>query len=185
MKKVAQTLSVKTVFVLFVLLSVSGPLSGCAVVAPLLGAGGFAFAPLQYASTAYTVGEFSYEYAANDKTPGQVVEDKYNAMVSGEAFKLPEYLQAEPAGPEAPVMTAQAETPESSMDQGPALSEEARRRRIENILGKRRTQFQRLEMRRMAFLQAGQPRQALSFNQTTRTGTPNLVQATGSQVSLD
>jgi hypothetical protein len=185
MKKVAQTLSVNTVFVLFVLLSAIGPLSGCAVVAPLLGAGGLAFAPLQYVSTAYTIGEFSYEYAANDKTPAQVVQDKYDAMVSGEAFELPEYLQSEPAGPEAPVMTAQAGTPESAMDQGPALSEEARRKRIENILGQRRTQFEHLEMRRMAFLQAAQPRQSLSFNQTDQTGTPDLVQATGSQVSLD
>jgi hypothetical protein len=184
MKKVAQTLSVKTVFVLFVLLSAFGPLSGCAVVAPLLGVGGFAFAPLQYASTVYTIGEFTYQYAANDKTPDQVVQDKYNAMVSGEAFELPEYLDSEPAGPEAP-MTAEAETPESAMDQGPALSEEARRKRIENILGHRRAQFERLEMRRMAFLQAAQPRQTLSFNQTAQTGTPDLVQATGSQVSLD
>jgi hypothetical protein len=40
-------------------------------------------------------------------------------------------------------------------------------------------------MRRMAFLQAAQPRQTLSFNQTAQTGTPDLVQATGSQVSLD
>ncbi|MEZ7198291.1 hypothetical protein [Pseudodesulfovibrio karagichevae] len=182
MKKVAQTLSVKTAFVLFVLLSAIGPLSGCAVVAPLLGAGGLAFAPLQYASTAYTIGEFTYQYAANDKTPDQVIEAKYDAMVSGEAFELPEYLQSEPAGPQAPVVTAEAETP---IDQGPALSEEARRKRIENILGKRRTQFERLEVRRMAFLQVAQPRKTLSFNQTAATGTPDLVQATGSQVSLD
>jgi hypothetical protein len=77
-------------------------------------------------------------------------------------------------------MAAEAETPED-----PALSEEARRKRIENILGKRRAQFERLEVRRMAFLQAARPRQTLSFNQTARTGTPDLVQATGSQVSLD
>ena len=185
MKKVAQTLSVKSVFVLFVLLSAIGPLSGCAVVAPLLGAGGLAFAPLQYVSTAYTIGEFTYQYAANDKTPDQVVQDKYNAMVSGEAFELPEYLNAEPAGPEAPVMTAEAETTAPAMAQDPALSEEARRKRIENLLGQRRTQFERLEVRRMAFLQASQPRQTLSFNQATPTGSPDLVQATGSHVSLD
>jgi len=180
MKKVAQTLSVKTVFVLFVLLSAFGPLSGCAVVAPLLGAGGFVFAPLQYASTAYTIGEFTYQYAANDKTPNQVVEDKYNAMVSGEAFELPEYLNSEPAGPQSPIMTAEVQ-----VDQGPALSEEARRKRIEKLLGQRRTQFKRLEVRRMAFLQAVQPRETLSLNQATRTGNPDLVQATGSRVSLD
>ncbi|WP_319582956.1 hypothetical protein [uncultured Pseudodesulfovibrio sp.] len=185
MKKVAQTLSAKAVFVLFVLLSAMGPLSGCAVVAPLLGVGGFAFAPLQYASTAYTIGEFTYQYAANDKTPDQVVEDKYNDMVSGKAFELPEYLHSEPAGPQSPVMTAEADVAEPSIDQGPALSEEARRKRIENILGHRRAQFERLEMRRMAFLQTTPSRQTLSFNQATQTGTPDLVQATGSQVSLD
>jgi len=182
MKKVAQTLSAKAAFVLFVLLSAAMPLSGCAVVAgPLLGAGGLAFAPLQYASTAYTLGEFTYQYAANDRTPDQVLEAKYDAVVSGEAFALPEYLKSEPAGPEAPVMTARAEYPE-----GPALSDEARRKRIERLLGERRSRFQRLELRRMAFLRAGGPRRNLTLGQTAMASSgPDLVRGTGSEVSLD
>ncbi|EGB15147.1 hypothetical protein DND132_1941 [Pseudodesulfovibrio mercurii] len=185
MKSVAQTLSVKTVLYAFLVLFAAGPLSGCAVVAPLLSVGGVAFTPLQYVSTAYTIGEYTYEYAANDKTPDQVLEAKYNAMVSGEAFELPDYLQAEPAGPQ-PVQVAEAATPESPADQDPGLSEQARRKRIENLLGQRRTRFERLELRRMAFLQATQPRrQTLTLNQPPRTAGLDLVQATSPHVSLD
>ncbi len=80
MKKVAQTLSEKAALA-FLVLFVSGTvLSGCAVVGPLLSVGGFVAAPLQYASVAYTVGEFSYEYAANDKTPDQVVGESVCAI---------------------------------------------------------------------------------------------------------
>lgn len=185
MKSVARTLFVKVIFCAFILLSGAGPLSGCAVVAPLLGAGGFAFAPLQYASTAYTLGEFTYEYAANDKNPAQVIEGKYAAVVSGEAFELPAYLQSEPAGPQAPVVVAEAQTPAAGSEQVPALSEEARRRRIENLLGERRTRFERLELRRMAFLRAYQPRQTLTLNQTADAADLDLVQAAGPQLSLD
>ena len=190
MKKVAQTLSVKAIFTILVLSLSLGLLPGCAVVAPLLSVGGFAFAPLQYASTAYTIGEFTYEYAANDKTPDKVLEAKYDAMVSGEAFELPAYLQSEPAGPEAPVVTAQADGAETrsvamAENADPALSEQARQKRIENLLGRRQVQFERLELRRMAFLQAAQPRQNLTLSRTALAANPDLVQGTGPQVSLD
>lgn len=52
-------------------------LSGCLVINAalstlgLLGSGG-----LEYASTVYSVAEYTYEYAANDKTPDEVIEDK-------------------------------------------------------------------------------------------------------------
>jgi hypothetical protein len=65
-------------------------LPGCAVVGPLLSVGGMAgLAPLQYASTLYTVGEFGYEYAANDNDPGEVIRAKIDGVMSGEAFAVP------------------------------------------------------------------------------------------------
>jgi hypothetical protein len=180
MQKVVSIPLVKAVFFICLMLSAAGPLSGCAVVAPLLSVGGLAYAPLQYVSTAYTIGSFTYEYAANDKTPDEVIEDNYHAIVSGDAFDLPEYLRPEVAGPAAPVMTAEA-APSAG---NPALSEEARRKRIENLLGQRRVQFQRLELRRMAFLRANPNPQNLTFK-TAMAASPDLVQAAESEVSLD
>jgi hypothetical protein len=52
-------------------------LPGCLVInaalsiAGLLGSG-----PIEYAGTAYSVGEYAYQYAVNDKTPDEVVEEK-------------------------------------------------------------------------------------------------------------
>lgn len=192
MKKVARTLSLKAVLTISLLISMAGTLPGCAVVAPLLSAGGMAFAPLQYVSAAYTIGEFSYEYAVNDKTPDEVIGGKYDAVMSGEAFELPAYLQAEPAGPEAPVMVADADEAEpalladSSAPVDPSLYEEARRKRIENLLGQRRSQFERLELRRMAFLEAQyQPSRNLSLSRTAMASQPDLVRGAGDDVSLD
>ncbi|WP_316899209.1 hypothetical protein [Pseudodesulfovibrio indicus] len=188
MKKVARTLSLKAVSTISLLVFLAGSLPGCAVVAPLLSAGGMAFAPLQYVSAAYTVGEFTYEYAANDKTPDKVIGAKYDAVMSGEAFELPAYLQSEPAGPEAPVLMAEADTVavEPATPADPSLSEESRRRRIENLLGQRRTQLERLELRRMAFLEA-QPRHSrpLSLSRTAMAAQPDLVLGAGDEVSLD
>lgn len=180
MKKVALINSGKPVFTAFLLTLLLGILPGCAVVGPLLSLGSFAgLAPLQYISTAYTVGEFSYEYAANDKDPSEVIEGKINAMVSGEAFELPEYMQADPAGPEAPVMVAEAET-----DHTPSMAEEARQQRIENLMGRRQVQFERLELRRMAFLKA-QSNNELSLRQTAMSEKTNLFRGAVDEVSLD
>jgi hypothetical protein len=74
-------------------------LPGCAVVGPLLSVGGMAgLAPLQYASTLYTVGEFGYEYAANDNDPGEVIRAKIDGVMSGEAFAVPGSDPAASAG---------------------------------------------------------------------------------------
>ncbi len=92
-------------------------LPGCAVVGPLLSMGGMiGVAPLQYASTAYTVGEFTYHYAANDKDPGEVIEDKINNILSGEAFMLPDHVP----GYDSPerkgeIMTAEADVPQETV----------------------------------------------------------------------
>ncbi|AMK10356.1 MAG: hypothetical protein AB7E51_12400 [Pseudodesulfovibrio sp.] len=189
MKKVARTLSLKAVSTISLLVFLAGALPGCAVVSPLLTAGGIAFPPLQIVSAAYTLGEFTYEYAANDKTPDKVIGDKYDAVVSGEAFELPAYLQSEPAGPEAPVMVAEADVTAAADPGTPAdmsLSAESRRKRIENLLGQRRVQFERLELRRMAFLEA-QPRHSrpLSLSRTAMASQPDLVLGAGDEVSLD
>jgi hypothetical protein len=61
-------------------------LPGCLVinaalsVAGLLGSG-----PIEYAGTAYSVGEYAYEYAVNDKTPDEVVGEKLAQLMPGEA----------------------------------------------------------------------------------------------------
>lgn len=179
MKRVAQTVSKKAVSHILAALVIASFMSGCAVVGPLLSIGGMAgLAPLQYASLAYTCGEFTYEYAANDNTPGMVIENKLNAFATGEAFELPEYMQNAPAGPEAPVMVAEADTA-----QVPALSTEARQKRIERLLGKRRIQHERLELRRMAFLKARSENQ-LSLRQTAMVTNPNLFQGAVDEVSL-
>ena len=61
-------------------------LPGCLVinaalsVAGLLGSG-----PIEYAGTAYSVGEYAYHYAVNDKTPDEVIEEKLAQFMPGEA----------------------------------------------------------------------------------------------------
>lgn len=155
--------------------------SGCAVVGPALSIGGLAgLAPLQYISTAYTIGEFTYEYAANDNTPDMVIENKYQSVMTGEAFELPDYLSDEAAGPEAPTMVAGVDDTPAD----PVLYEEARRKRIENLLGRRQMQFERLEIRRMAFLQAKE-KNTLSLRQTAMASSPDLYGGAVDEVSLD
>ncbi|MCJ2165529.1 MULTISPECIES: hypothetical protein [unclassified Pseudodesulfovibrio] len=182
MKKVTQNFSVKAVLAFLVMSVMGGLLPGCAVVGPLLSLGGMAgFAPLQYASIAYTVGEFSYEYAANDHAPNEVIENKIDSVVRGEAFTLPDYMQAEPAGPEAPVMVAEAD----SAAEDPALFADARQKRIEKLLGHRQEQLERLELRRMAFLQARSKGDHLSLTRTAMVSSPDLFQGAVDEVSLD
>ena len=183
MKKVTPTISGKAISRLLAVSVLAALLSGCAVIGPLLSLGGMAgLAPLQYASVAYTVGEYTYEYAANDKTPDQVIQAKIDSVVSGDAFHVPEYMNDEPAGPESAVMVAEAETGADPQD--PALSEELRQKRIENLLGQRRTQFERLELRRMAFLKA-QGENKLTLRQTAMAGNPDLFTGSRDKVSLD
>ncbi|MDC0335323.1 hypothetical protein OAN24_00290 [Pseudodesulfovibrio sp.] len=53
-------------------------LPGCLAINALLGVAGFlTTGPIQYAGTAYSIGEYSYEYAVNDKTPDEVIEEKF------------------------------------------------------------------------------------------------------------
>ena len=61
-------------------------LPGCLVInaalsiAGLLGSG-----PIEYAGTAYSVGEYAYQYVVNDKTPDEVVEEKLAQLMPDEA----------------------------------------------------------------------------------------------------
>lgn len=53
-------------------------LPGCLAINAMLGAAGlFISGPVQYAGTVYSVGEYAYEYAVNDKTPDEVIQDKF------------------------------------------------------------------------------------------------------------
>lgn len=61
---------------LFLLAAVTS-LSGCLAVNMALGAGGLLLgAPVQYAAVAYSVGEYSYQYGVNGKTPVEVMGEK-------------------------------------------------------------------------------------------------------------
>ncbi len=53
-------------------------LPGCLAINALLGVAGFlTTGPIQYAGTVYSVGEYAYEYAVNDKTPDEVIGEKF------------------------------------------------------------------------------------------------------------
>ncbi|MFH1915049.1 MAG: hypothetical protein ABIK45_12355 [Pseudomonadota bacterium] len=201
-------------------------LPGCAVVGPLLSVGGMAgLAPLQYASTAYTLGEFTYEYTANDKDPGEVIRAKVDGFVSGDAFSLPDSAggpdsrpgfdsprpvpdamlatvgrvrpgaasaPAGPVGPEAVAMAMAspdmgsfgALSAEAAVGiDGQSLSAEARQRRIEQFLGRRSDQFERLETRRLAFRQE-RARGQLSLRQTAMASSPNLFRSAVGETTL-
>jgi len=173
----ATTISAVVLFLAF--------LPGCAVVGPLLSLGGMAgLAPLQYASAAYTVGEYSYEYAVNENDPTEVIEAKIEGVLSGEAFMLPDFTPDEeefnsPDG----VMLAEAEVEVQKEPVAPALSANARQKRIDQILGGRTAQFERLELRRMAFLKA-QSDGDLSLRQTAMAGAPDLFQGAVDETTL-
>jgi len=112
-------------------------LSGCvAAVAPLLSLGGAVSSVpvVQVAATAFSVGEYCYEYSVNDRNPVEVVEYKIagvNEFLTGDSSK---------ATPEqAPVMLAETEMPQERAAKV--------RRRIEL----RRLAMRSIEARRVAF----------------------------------
>jgi hypothetical protein len=173
-------------------------LPGCAVVGPLLSVGSFiGTAPLQYASAAYTVGEYTYEYAANDKDPSEVIEGKIISVLDGSAFDMPDFDRDDAAGgtdevmladgtPASKVevleatMAAKADEPRLTKSETVevAISAKARQERIEQILGRRSLEFERLELRRMAFLKARSGGE-LSLRQTSLSSSPDLFQGSG------
>lgn len=82
-------------------------LPGCLLVGGLLsGLSLVTTGPLQYASTAYTVAECSYEYAVNDKTPDQVLMAKLEYVFGGDEEGVRQPVI--PATASEPVMLAQA-----------------------------------------------------------------------------
>jgi hypothetical protein len=160
-------------------------LPGCAVVGPLLSMGGMVgFAPLQYISAAYTVGEFSYEYAANDNDPGELIQQKIDNVLTGKAFELPDYLQQAIDGPDGKTKIMLTEAQAEEIDTRLNLSAGARQKRIDTVLGRRNLQFERLELRRMAFFKS-QSNDNLSLRQTAMVSSPNLFQGAVDEVSLD
>ncbi|WP_054652491.1 hypothetical protein [Salidesulfovibrio brasiliensis] len=83
-------------------------LSGCvAAIAPLLSLGGAVTAApaVQVAATAFSVGEYCYEYSENDRNPVEVVEyklAKVSDFLDGEETEVPQA--------EAPVMLAEPDS---------------------------------------------------------------------------
>ena len=185
MKWVAKTALRKAVINTMAVVFFFAFLPGCAVVGPLLSLGSMAgLAPLQYVSAAYTVGEFSYEYAANDNDPAELIEKKINNVLTGEAFELPDYLQDAVDGPDGVTQVALTETQAEELEAQVNLSAEARQKRIDTVLGRRNLQFERLELRRMAFFKA-QDNGNLSLRQTAMVSAPDLFQGAVDEVSLD
>lgn len=86
-----------------ILLGIAASLSGCLALSALFGAGSFLLnGPAQYIGTVYAVGEYTYEYAANDKTPVTVLGEKLD--------KLGEWLNPEgPQIPESRVLLARSD----------------------------------------------------------------------------
>ncbi len=76
-------------------------LPGCLAINAVLGVVGLmGTGPIQYAGTVYSIGEYTYEYAVNDKTPDEVIEDKLawlmpdNDMPTPNEPELTGYAQA-------------------------------------------------------------------------------------------
>ncbi|GAB7023865.1 hypothetical protein [Salidesulfovibrio brasiliensis] len=126
-------------------------LSGCvAAIAPLLSLGGAVTAApaVQVAATAFSVGEYCYEYSENDRNPVEVVEyklAKVSDFLDGEETEVPQA--------EAPVMLAEAGQPL------PADRAERVKRRIEL----RRLQVRSVQAREVAFNRAVQDKIQLKW----------------------
>lgn len=89
-------------------------LPGCVIINAVLGVAGLMTSgPLQYAGAVYSVGEYTYEYAVNDKTPDEVIADKVAWLLNDEGETV-QVAQAPNAKPElkrqpasAPALTAE------------------------------------------------------------------------------
>lgn len=80
-------------FRLLLLLLLIPILPGCMVVSAAVGVGGYALGgPAQYAGTAFSLCEYSYELAVNDKTPDLVFKDKVLEVV--DILDGPDYVGA-------------------------------------------------------------------------------------------
>lgn len=62
-------------------------LPGCLAINALFGGIGLiASGPIQYVGTAYTIGEYAYEYAANDRNPAEVLGERITLLTSPEQW---------------------------------------------------------------------------------------------------
>ncbi|WP_147819718.1 hypothetical protein [Salidesulfovibrio onnuriiensis] len=102
------------------------PLSGCLVLSALLGASGFVLTgPAQYIGTVYTVGEYTYELAANNKTPDMVIKEKLAWFIGpdtdrNKAEEPQTTLLAEQNTPAAPLKTLRiAPLPSPTLETAP------------------------------------------------------------------
>jgi len=65
-------------------------LPGCLAINALLGVAGImGSGPIQYAGTVYSVGEYTYEYAMNDRTPDEVIKHKLAWLLPEEQPDIP------------------------------------------------------------------------------------------------
>lgn len=102
-------------------------LPGCLAINALLGVAGFlTTGPIQYAGTVYSVGEYAYEYAANDKTPDEVIGEKFawllesDQEVGKESHTLA--LAKDATLVQKPVATPERQLAEASLAKQPQLT---------------------------------------------------------------
>lgn len=69
-------------------------LPGCVLINTVLGVVGLVTTgPIQYAGAAYSLGEYTYEYAVNDKTPDEVMVDKVAWLFDEEPTDTVQYAE--------------------------------------------------------------------------------------------
>ncbi|QJB56165.1 hypothetical protein [Pseudodesulfovibrio sp. zrk46] len=89
--------------------SLAATLSGCVFINAMLGVVGLVTSgPIQYAGTIYSVSEYAYEYAANDKTPDEVIVEKV-AWLIGEDEEPVQLAKTDIAIPKPPELDWDAE----------------------------------------------------------------------------
>ena len=71
-------------------------LPGCLAINAVLGVLGYlGTGAIQFAGTVYSVSEYTYEYAVNDKTPDEVIEEKFAWLLLPEDnLEMPGYARA-------------------------------------------------------------------------------------------
>lgn len=72
-------------------------LAGCLAINAMFGVLGLVGpAPIQYAGTAYSVGEYTYQFAVNDKTPDEVLGEKFAWLIGPDASSTPQTFPSAP-----------------------------------------------------------------------------------------
>ncbi len=102
-------------------------LPGCLAINALLGVTGFLMTgPIQYAGTVYSVGEYAYEYAVNEKTPDEVIEEKFAWLLETDQAPVMDeptlVLAKAPTLEPRAVVAPEVQLAETSLDEPPRVT---------------------------------------------------------------